>query len=80
MFPFPKESPDCNAIEEIWRDLKVFVNEVVQPSNIAEMQAGCLRFWEEKMDVQKCRAYIGRMGLKIDRVIRAEGGPTTDYD
>ena len=80
VFPFPKESPDLNSIEEVWQDLKTFVNETVQPQTVHEMEEGVKRFWVEKMDVAKCRSYIARMGLKIERVIRAEGGPTTDYD
>ena len=69
-----------NAIEEVWSELKMFVNEEVLPRSVGEMEEGIKRFWRERMTVEKCRSYIARLGHKIDRVIRANGGPTTDYD
>ena len=78
--PFPKESPDLNSIEEVWQDMKVFVNQTVRPQTVGEMEEGLKQFWREKMTVAKCQSYIRRMNEKIERVIRAEGGPTTDFD
>ena len=52
------ESPDCNPIENLWHELKEFVRREVKPSGKEDLVRGIYRFWEERVDVEKCQKYV----------------------
>lgn len=72
----PAESPDCNPIENLWHELKEFLRREVKPSCKDELVRGICRFWEDRVDVAKCRKYISHLRKVIPKVIEMKGGPT----
>lgn len=72
----PAESPDCNPIENLWHELKEFIRREVKPLSKNELVLGIKRFWEEKVDLDKCRKYILHLGKVLPKVVEKEGGPS----
>ena len=71
----PAESPDLNAIENLWHELKEYIRREVKPLNKQELVNGILAFWRT-VTVEKCRKYIGHLRKVIPRVIELEGQAT----
>jgi transposase len=51
---WPRQSPDLNAIEHLWRDLQIAVQRR-SPSSLTELERICRGEWE-KLPIQPDRA------------------------
>ena len=69
----PPESPDLNPIELLWHELKHFLRSIVKPRTKEELMNGISRFWEERMDAEKCSKYIGHLQKVLPIVVAREG-------
>jgi len=49
----PAESPNLNLIELLWHELK--------PHTKDELVNGIARFWQERIDTEKCSRYTGHL-------------------
>ncbi|KAK3522302.1 hypothetical protein QTP86_001995 [Hemibagrus guttatus] len=72
---WPSQSPDLNAIEMLWHDLKKVVH-ARKPSNVAELQQFCKDEWA-KIPPQRCNKLIESYGKHLIAVVAAKGGPTS---
>lgn len=70
------ESPDLNAIENVWHEMKEFLRSIVKPNNLAELINGIRTFWKTRMTKNKCRRYIKHVIKVIPQVERNKGGLT----
>ena len=50
----PPESPDLNPIEDLWHELKFYLESKVKPRNKQELVDGIKKFWERKVTPEKC--------------------------
>ena len=73
----PPESPDLNPIENLWHELKFFLESKVKPRNKQELVDGIKKFWEKKVTPEKCVKYIDHVLHKaIPAVVEAQGAAT----
>ena len=73
----PPESPDLNPIEDLWHELKFFLESKVKPRNKHELVEGIKKFWRKKITPEKCAKYIDHVLHKaIPAVVEAEGAAT----
>ena len=71
----PPESPDLNPIEDLWHELKYFLESKVKPTTKQELFDGIKKFWAKKITVEKCNKYIDHVLFDaIPDVIVARGG------
>ena len=76
-FKTPAQSPDLNAIELVWHDLKKFIKEVIKPTTSAQLLQGILTFWDTIVDVEYCNSKIDHVQYRvIDEILRLKGKPT----
>jgi len=73
---WPPESPDLNAIENLWHELKEFLRGTKKPNNLRELQEGIGQFWSEKVTKEKCQKYIKHVLNVVPCVFENKGGPT----
>jgi len=71
----PPESPDINPIENLWSEMKAYIRRHVKPTSLAELIAGCNKFWRT-VDVEKCNRYINHLKKVVPAVVRLKGYPT----
>ena len=71
----PSESPDCNPIDNLWRELKEFIRREVKPRTNQELVDGIERFWST-VSVSKCKKYIRHLHKVLPRVIELNGDAT----
>ena len=71
----PPESPDINPIENLWHDMKDFLNTKVRPRNKSEFEEGLHTYWAT-VTPDKCRRYIRHIHKVMPAVIKNKGGPT----
>ena len=73
----PPESPDLNPIEMLWHELKHFLRNIVKPRTKEELINGIARFWNERVDAEKCTKYIGHLHkvlpIVVERLGKASG-------
>ena len=76
-WPTPPENPDLNPVEDLWHELKFYLESRVKPTTKQELVDGIKKCWAKKVSVCKCNNYIDDV-LKevIPAVIAAEGGTT----
>ena len=73
----PPESPDLNPIEDLWHELKFFLESKVKPRNKQELVHGIKKFWTKKVTPEKCAKYIDHVLHKaIPGVVEAQGAAT----
>ena len=71
------ESPDLNPIEDLWHELKYYLESKVKPTTKQELVDGIKKFWTKKITVEKCNKYIDHVLFEaIPDVIVARGGVT----
>ena len=71
----PPESPDCNPIENLWHEMKEYLQREIKPHHKEELVTGIQKFWET-VDVPKCTRYIRHLRKVRPRVIELEGAAT----
>ena len=52
------ESPDLNPIEDLWHELKFYLESKVKHTTKQELIDGIKKFWRKKVTVDKCNRYI----------------------
>ena len=73
----PPESPDLNPIEDLWHELKFYLESQVNPHNKQELVDGIKKFWEWKVTTEKCTRYIDQVLHKVvPAVVEAQGAAT----
>lgn len=53
----PAKSPDMNPIENLWHELKEYIQRAMKPKTKDTLVAGILELWD-KVDTAKCQKYI----------------------
>lgn len=70
----PPESPDLNPIENLWHELKYYLETKVKPQSKQELIDGIKKFWRKKVDVAKCARSIDHVLYKaIPAVVESRG-------
>lgn len=73
----PPESPDLNPIENLWHELKFYLETKVKAQTKQELVAGIKKFWGRKVTVGKCTWYIAHvLNEVIPAVVEARGAAT----
>lgn len=72
-WPTPAESPDLNAIENLWHELKHHLRRRVKPTTKAELVNGINDFWSTKITPEKCQKYIGHLQKVLPVVVQRDG-------
>ena len=67
---WPSEIPDLNAIENLWKDLKIAVHRRSQ-SNLTELEKICKEEWE-KIPKSRCAKLIQTYTRRLEAVITAK--------
>ena len=76
-WPTPPESPDLNPIENMWHELKFYLESKVKARTKEELVNGIKQFWERKVTPLKCTKYIDQVLYKaIPAVVEAQGTAT----
>ena len=75
----PPESPDLNPIEDLWHELKFYLESRVKPRTKQELIDGIKKFWRKKITVQKCNKYIDHVLHKAIPDVIAEDGRATKH-
>ena len=71
----PPESPDCNPIENLWHELKDFMQREIKTKCNQELVDGITAFWRT-VDKEKCSKYIRHLRKVIPKVIELHGVAT----
>lgn len=75
---WPAESPDINAVELVWANLKRWLQNEWKPQNRAHLKEGISKLWKEVLTPDKCKDYIRRVQSQMRKVIEKEGAPVHD--
>jgi len=66
--------PDLNPIENLWHELKFYLQTRVKPKTKQELVDGIKKFWKEKVSAEKCNNYINHVLWKAIPAVVAEKG------
>jgi len=72
----PSESPDLNPINMLWHEQKHFLRNIIKPRTKEELMNGIERFWNKRMDAEKCTKYIGHLHKVLPIVVEQQGKPS----
>lgn len=61
-WPTPAESPDINSIENIWHELKEFIQHEVKSTTKSELVNGIIQFWHTVTDENAVNHSPGSIG------------------
>ena len=75
----PPESPDLNPIEDLWHELKFYLESKVKPRNKQELVDSIKKFWERKVTPEKCAKYIDHVLHKVVPAVVEARGAATKY-
>ena len=75
----PPESPDMNPIEDMWHELKFYLETKVKPQTKQELVNGIKKFWRKKVTIEKCNKYIDHVVYEVIPDVIAEGGAATRH-
>ena len=71
----PPESPDLNPIEDLWHELKFYLESRVKPRTKQELIDSIKKYWSKKVTVRKWNKYTDQFLHKaIPDVIAGGGG------
>lgn len=73
------ESPDLNPIENLWHELKFFLETKIKPRSKQELIDGIKKFWRKKVDASKCVKYIDHVLHKAIPAVVELCGAATKY-
>ena len=69
--------PDLNPIEDLWRELKYYLESRVKPTTKQDIVDGIKKFWAKKVTAWKCNKYLDHILYEaIPPVIAANGRAT----
>ena len=71
---WPKQSPDLNPIQHLWKDLKIAVQQC-SPSNLTELERICREEWE-KLPKYRCAKVHASNSRRLEAVIAVKGAST----
>ena len=71
----PPESPDMNPIENVWHELKEFIQREAKPQNKQQLIDGIQPFWRT-MTKEKCCRHVNHIHKVIAKVIENSGNAT----
>ncbi len=71
---WPRQSPDLNPIEHLWRDLKMAVHQRL-PSNLTELERICKEEWQ-RIPKSKCEKLVASFPKRLMAVINQKGAST----
>jgi len=72
---WPANSPDLNPIENLWRRMKVVINQGTH-DNVNALKEAITKAWCTAIDKEECVKLIESMPRRIEAVIRNRGFPT----
>ena len=75
----PPESPDLNPIENLWHELKFYLETKVKAQTKQELVARIKKFWGRKVTVGKCTWYIAHVLNEVIPAVVEAGGAATQY-
>ena len=73
------QSPDLNPIENVWHELKFYLETKVKPQAKQELVARIKKFWARKVTVDKCTRYINHVLNKVVPAVVEACGAATQY-
>ena len=74
LFVWPSQSLDLNPIEQLWRDLKMSVQQC-SPSNLTDLERNCREEWE-KLPKYRCAKLVASFPRRLEVLITTKGAST----
>jgi len=62
-------------IENAWRSLELYLQNIYKPQNLNQLQDGIKQFWATLIP-EVCSRYISHLKKVIPKVVEKEGGPS----
>ncbi|KAK6040670.1 hypothetical protein COOONC_21824 [Cooperia oncophora] len=74
----PPESSDINPLEQVSLDLMSFLRDEFKPNYEIDMAKGIRKFWNDSINDNQCRNYIGRIRTLLRKVVSTNGSCVMD--